>query len=237
MSGTDDSFDVDSGDAIGVDSDPEAELGANVPEQLGDYQLKGVIGSGGMGQVFLAEHVRMQRTVAVKMLRSDRMSDDEAIDRFYQEVRAASRLMHPNIVAAFDAGESDGVHYLAMEYVDGPTLTQVVSQSGPLSVGEAASVISQAGLGLLHAHRAGIVHRDVKPDNIMRAADGTIKVLDLGLAQISSAMMAAGDVDGLGGNGSEKGKLIGTLAYMSPEQLESPEDADPRSDILSLIHI
>lgn len=234
VSGTDDSFDVDSGDAIGVDSDPEAELGANVPEQLGDYQLKGVIGSGGMGQVFLAEHVRMQRTVAVKMLRSDRMSDDEAIDRFYQEVRAASRLMHPNIVAAFDAGESDGVHYLAMEYVDGPTLTQVVSQSGPLSVGEAASVISQAGLGLLHAHRAGIVHRDVKPGNIMRAADGTIKVLDLGLAQISSAMMAAGDVDGLGGNGSEKGKLIGTLAYMSPEQLESPEDADPRSDIYSL---
>ena len=227
-----DSIEHSHDDGFEMDSESSDEPSVKVPEQLGDYALKGVIGSGGMGQVFLAEHVRMKRTVAVKMLRGDRMTDQAAIDRFYQEVRAASSLMHPNIVAAFDAGESDGIHYLAMEYINGLTLTQIVSQNGPLAIGEAASVISQAGLGLLHAHRAGIVHRDVKPGNIMRSTDGTVKVLDLGLAQITTALRMSDSDDET--TISEKGKLIGTLAYMSPEQLESPEDADPRSDIYSL---
>ncbi|MGB7345401.1 MAG: protein kinase [Pirellulaceae bacterium] len=217
-----------------------------IPERLGDYEIKEQIGKGGMGRVYLAEHIRMQRIVAVKILPSDRMKDQSAIDRFYDETRAASRLMHPNIVAAFDAGESEGIHYLVMEHVDGMTLTQVVSRSGPLSIGEAASVISQASLGLLHAHRAGIVHRDVKPGNLMRATDGTIKILDLGLAQVSSPLWTTSL--GEGGKVSEsgiqrtlaeesksrKGKLMGTLAYMAPEQLESPDEADPRSDIYSL---
>ncbi|WP_182867701.1 protein kinase domain-containing protein [Rhodopirellula sp. JC639] len=210
-----------------------------VPKQIGEYRITGLIGSGGMGQVFSAEHVRMQRKVALKILRGDRMSDEASVERFYDEVRAASRVMHPNIVTAFDAGEFDGIHYLVMEYVDGMTLTRLVAKNGPLSPGMAAAVIRQAALGLLHAHRAGIVHRDVKPGNLVRAVDGTIKVLDLGLAQISNVLWSEdgrelGRVQDPESHHKRKGRLIGTLAYMSPEQLESPDEADPRSDIYSL---
>ncbi len=209
--------------------------GGKVPEKLGDYVIRELIGSGGMGQVFLAEHTRMQRLVAIKMLPIERMEDEVAVERFYDEVRAASRLMHPNIVTAFDAGESDGIHYLAMEFIDGQTLTSIVARNGPMSVGEATAVIRQAALGLLHAHRAGIVHRDVKPGNLMRTADGTIKVLDLGLARMSTASFIdqAGELDPSSLKKS-KGKLVGTLPFMSPEQLEDPDTADPRSDIYSL---
>ena len=220
-----------------------------VPRRLGDYEIVRLLGAGGMGRVFLAEHTRMGRTVALKMLPAERMTDPVAVERFYEEVRAASRLMHPNIVTAFDAGESAGIHFFAMEFVDGQTLTDLVSQKGPLSVGEAASVIRQASLGLLHSHRAGIVHRDVKPGNLMRAGDGTIKVLDLGLARLGQL----GGGDGATGGPSAKsrrggrrnrgdaadpppqaGRLVGTLPFMSPEQLEDPESADARSDIYSL---
>lgn len=211
----------------------------SIPDQIGDYTIQQLIGSGGMGQVFLAEHNRMRRVVAIKMLPVDRMGDAEALDRFYEEVHAASRLMHPNIVTAFDAGECDGIHYLAMEYVDGMTLTSIVARKGPLSVGEAASVIRQAALGLLHAHRSGIVHRDVKPGNLMRAIDGTVKILDLGLARISSVGLVDEDGDlidtGSGLDASKtRGRLIGTLPFMSPEQLEDPDTVDPRSDIYAL---
>ncbi len=214
-----------------------SRFGGEVPKKIGDYEIRELIGQGGMGQVFLAEHTRMQRIVAIKMLPIERMADQAAIARFYDEVRAASRLMHPNIVAAFDAGDADGVHYLAMEYVDGETLTQIVAKKGPMSVGEAAAVIRQAALGLLHAHRAGIVHRDVKPGNLMRAVDGTVKVLDLGLARINSVdLETATGISGQEGGGDKKrkGRLTGTLPFISPEQLEDSETADPRSDIYSL---
>lgn len=211
----------------------EAAIG-EIPKEIGDYEIRELIGSGGMGQVYLAEHRRMQRIVAIKMLPIERMQDATAVGRFYDEVRAASRLMHPNIVTAFDAGDSGGVHYLAMEYVDGETLTKMVAHNGPLPVGEAAAVIRQAALGLLHAHRAGIVHRDVKPGNLMRASDGTVKVLDLGLARINSAnLVTEGSTDDEA-QGKSKGRLVGTLPFMAPEQLDDPDIADPRSDIYSL---
>ena len=229
MHGSDDNGDFD----LGTESKGEGKI----PSQIGDYAIRELIGSGGMGQVFLAEHTRMQRLVAVKMLPVDRMKDEVAVSRFYDEVRAASRLMHPNIVTAFDAGELDDVHYLAMEYVDGQTLTKLVAQKGPLPVSEAAAVIRQAALGLLHAHRAGIVHRDVKPGNVMKGADGTIKILDLGLARINSASLldeadATADTDD--SKRRSKGRLVGTLPFMAPEQLDNPDVADPRSDIYSL---
>ncbi|MEM0926696.1 MAG: Hsp70 family protein, partial [Planctomycetota bacterium] len=225
-----------------------------IPSQIGDYAIEKVIGSGGMGQVYLAEHVRMQRKVALKMLRGDRQQDAASLERFYDEVRAASRVLHPNIVTAFDAGEhhpsdqdaradrsseSGGIHYLVMEYVDGITLTRLVAKQGPLSPGMAASIVRQASLGLLHAHRNGIIHRDVKPGNLIRANDGTIKVLDLGLAQISNILWSddgreLGRVQDPDSHHKRKGRLVGTLAYMAPEQLENPDDADPRSDIYSL---
>jgi eukaryotic-like serine/threonine-protein kinase len=228
-----------SGNSDSEDFDLESDSGSDgkIPSQIGDYAIRELIGSGGMGQVFLAEHTRMQRLVAVKMLPVERMKDEVAVSRFYDEVRAASRLMHPNIVTAFDAGESDDVHYLAMEYVDGQTLTKLVSQKGPLPVSEAAAVIRQAALGLLHAHRAGIVHRDVKPGNVMKGADGTIKILDLGLARINSASLL-NEADAVGPNADpkrkSKGRLVGTLPFMAPEQLDNPDVADPRSDIYSL---
>lgn len=231
----------------------------SIPSQLGDYELGKLVGSGGMGNVYLGRHVRMQRTVAIKMLPIDRMKNSQAIERFYGEIRAASRLLHPNIVTAFDAGhvvtdELGEVHFLAMEYVDGVTLSHAVSENGPMTVGEATAAIRQAAMGLLHAHRAGIIHRDVKPSNLMRACDGTVKVLDLGLARIQSPLEIVGSLDALptkaptdsstpnsdrDGQANDsaydrRGKLVGTLAFMSPEQLEAPETADVRSDIYSL---
>ncbi|MEM9825184.1 MAG: protein kinase [Planctomycetota bacterium] len=200
-----------------------------LPEQIGDYRIGTVIGSGGMGHVYRAEHVRMQRVVAVKVLPAESIGDRASIDRFYAEVRAAAKLMHPNIVTALDAGEQEGIHYLVMEYIDGVTLAQWVGRGGPLSVGSAASVIRQAAMGLLHAHRAGLVHRDVKPGNLMRSSDSTIKVLDLGLARIHRFN------DPKPSDAPDKRRhLIGTLPYMAPEQLENAEGADPRSDIYSL---
>ena len=230
------SFDEDSGGFQVADEVAEKTVQkGEIPREIGDYEIRELIGSGGMGQVFLAEHRRMQRMVAIKMLPIERMKDEDAIARFYDEVRAASRLMHPNIVTAFDAGDADGVHYLAMEYVDGETLTKLVAQSGPYSIGEAAAIIRQAALGLLHAHRAGIVHRDVKPSNLMRASDGTVKVLDLGLARINSVNLLTEDSsEEANSQGKKKGRLVGTLPFMSPEQLEDPDIADPRSDIYAL---
>lgn len=229
-------FSVRSG-SKGKTSGPGTASMGEVPEQIGSYVIREMIGSGGMGQVFLAEHKRMQRVVAIKMLPVERMADEVAVERFYEEVRAASRLMHPNIVTAFDADEVNGMHYLAMEYVDGKTLTEIVSEKGPFSVGETAAVIRQSALGLLHAHRAGIVHRDVKPSNLMRAADGTVKVLDLGLAQISSASLVTEKKDVIEGDGNKaktRGRLTGTLPFMSPEQLEDSNTTDSRTDIYSL---
>ncbi|OYP34756.1 hypothetical protein CGZ80_14100 [Rhodopirellula sp. MGV] len=232
---------VDSGARQNEPGPPAAKNVATLqlPEQIGDYRIKKLIGTGGMGQVYLAEHVRMQRLVALKMLRGDRIRDSASVERFYDEVRAASRVMHPNVVTAFDAGEYDSIHFLVMEYVEGMTLTRFVSKNGPLTPGMAAAVIRQAALGLLHAHRNGIVHRDVKPGNLIRANDGTIKLLDLGLAQISNVLWSddgreIGRVQDPNSFHKRKGKLVGTLAYMSPEQLEMPDEVDPRSDIYSL---
>ncbi len=119
------------------------------PTEIGAYAIREFIGAGGMGKVYLAEHKRMQRVVAIKMLPIERMADEAAVERFYDEVRTASRLMHPAIVTAFDAGESDGLHYFAMEYVDGKTLSDIVASQGPLSLGEAATVILQASLRIV----------------------------------------------------------------------------------------
>ncbi len=195
-----------------------------LPYQMGEYNVLELIGSGGMGQVYRAEHRRMARPVALKTLRPELISNAAAIDRFYAEVRAAARVIHPNLVVAFDAGESDQLHFLAMELVPGETLSKVVSEGGPLGEAEAVRIIRDAALGLLAAHRAGIVHRDVKPSNIMLLPDGHIKVLDLGLATISNEAEQR----------SGRGKLVGTIEFMAPEQLFDPDAADQRSDIYSL---
>ncbi len=251
-----------------------------LPEILGGYRVGKRLGRGGMGEVFLAEHRSMGRTVALKVLPSRWLNHAGSIERFNEEIRAASRLMHPNIVTAFDAGQAEGIHYLAMEYVDGKTLAQIVAEEEPMSIGDATSAIRQAAFALHHAHAAGIIHRDVKPSNLMRSQEGTIKLLDLGLARFSrhwhnanesksdaakdartaappsrehasaasrdrespagdssghgSALEIARDDDSLRLMSSPKRSLMGTLAFISPEQLEDPESADARSDQYSL---
>jgi eukaryotic-like serine/threonine-protein kinase len=172
------------------------EFPPDVPRRIGEYTLQRLIGEGGMGRVFLAEHVRMQRLVALKVLPTERTNDLVWVRRFYDEIRVASKLLHPNIVTAFDAGESAGIHYLAMEYIDGVTLSTAVEHSGPMPLGEVAGIIRQSAMGLLHAHRAGVIHRDVKPGNIMRAVDGSLKVLDVGLAYVSQQQWSVGSQGG-----------------------------------------
>ncbi|QDS87854.1 Serine/threonine-protein kinase StkP [Rosistilla ulvae] len=195
-----------------------------LPIDIGDYTLTRLIGSGGMGRVYHAMHRPMQRTVALKTLPPSRMQNQKAVERFYTEVRAAARLMHPNIVTAFDAGHKGDQHYLAMEYVEGATLTQIVRESGPLELSLAVDLIRQAATGLQHAHRAGIVHRDVKPSNLMLTPDEVVKVLDLGLATIGSET----------GTHGRRGRLVGTIEYMAPEQIEDASNPDRRNDIYSL---
>lgn len=205
--------------------------GEEIPQRVGDYRIEKLIGSGGMGRVYLAEHGTMLRPVALKTLPPERMQQPSAVDRFYAEVRAAARLLHPNIVTAFDAGCANGIHFLAMEFVNGPTLAALVSESGPLAIGDAVAAIRDAARGLAHAHSSGIVHRDVKPSNLMRTRDGTVKVVDLGLAAVG--VNPSGNPFSPGRT-ADIGRLIGTIAFMSPEQLENPDAVDARSDIYSL---
>ncbi len=217
-------------DSLGFDIDSHTATTGPMPTRIGDYVIDRLIGSGGMGRVYLAKHQTMQRVVAIKTLPPEQMAQATAVERFYEEVRAAARLLHPNIVTAFDAGNSSGFHFLAMEYVDGSTLTDIVSNNGPMTVVEAVAVIRGAARGLAYAHSAGIVHRDVKPSNLMRAGDGTVKVVDLGLASIATQQSFANVPKGA----NKPGRLIGTIAFMSPEQLEQPDHVDGRSDIYSL---
>ncbi|TVP97899.1 MAG: hypothetical protein EA381_13930 [Planctomycetaceae bacterium] len=217
----------DTGGFSKVPGDSAGHLTGELPSRVGDYRIDRLIGSGGMGRVYLAEHATMLRTVALKTLPMERMRQPSAVDRFYAEIRVAARLLHPNIVTAFDAGFAGGVHYLAMEFVNGCTLSALVGERGPLAIGDAVSAIRDAARGLAHAHAAGIVHRDVKPSNLMRAQDGTVKLLDLGLASVAAGRPESG-------KSSDVGRLIGTIAFMSPEQLENPDAVDARSDIYSL---
>lgn len=197
---------------------------SDLPTRIGEYQIERLIGSGGMGRVYLATHGPMERKVALKVLPAERMDNPKSLKRFYSEVRAAARVMHPNIVTAFDAGKVAGIHFLAMEYVDGLTISQLVTRDGPFAVGDAVENLRQAALGLQQVHRSGIVHRDIKPANIMLTLDRVIKVLDLGLASVGRDVR----------DSIEPNRLVGTVEYMSPEQLESAADADARADIYSL---
>lgn len=194
----------------------------------GKYKVLEPLGSGGMGKVFLCEHSRMGRRVAVKLLPPDKANVAGCRQRFQREARAVAALDHPNVVRAHDLEESDGWTYLVMEYVDGSNLQEIVTKNGPLSVERACHYIWQAALGLDHAHELGLVHRDIKPANLLLDRSGLVKILDLGLARFSHDV---GDdlTRQLGGQ-----NLIGTADYLAPEQAMDSHGADIRADIYSL---
>lgn len=201
---------------------------------FGDCTILAKIGEGGMGQVFQARHRRLDRTVAVKVLAADTMDSDEAVKRFRQEVRVAARLSHPNIVTTHDAGEQDGQQFMVMEYVEGRDLATVVKSQGPLPMAQAIDCVLQAARGLEHAHAQGAIHRDIKPGNLLLATDGTIKVVDMGLARIQEPEEQLPETATLAERLTQRGQMLGTVDYMSPEQATDTRTADHRSDIYSL---
>lgn len=203
------------------------EAPAETPLHIRDYRLLGEIGRGGMGVVYKALHERLDKTCAVKVLATQCLSDDDAVGRFEREMKAIGRVSHPHIVCATDAGLEEGRYYIAMEYVDGVDAKRLLSEVGTLSVADAADIIRQAALGLDNAHKQGLVHRDIKPGNLLVARSGQVKILDLGLALLQGDVLEASEL-------TTTGQIMGTVDYISPEQIERTHDVDHRTDIYSL---
>ncbi len=197
---------------------------------LGSYVLLERIGEGGMGQVFKAKNWKLGRIVAVKLIRKERLANEEAVRRFHREIRAAAQLSHPNIVLAYDADEVNGTHFFAMEFVEGSDLAKLIKQHGPMPVAQACDCVRQAAVGLLHAHERGMVHRDIKPHNLLLTKQGVVKILDMGLARLTHA-----DEDGEASTTmTQEGVVMGTPDYMAPEQAEESHSVDVRADLYSL---
>jgi hypothetical protein len=194
------------------------------PQRIGPYWLLETVGAGNMGTVYKARHEETHHLVALKTLAQRRAGDATAVARFRREIEAVARLDHPNIIRACDAGEVDGVLYLVMDFVAGVDLGRLVRAHGRLAVADACELIRQAALGLEHAHRHRLVHRDVKPSNLLLSTGGEVKVLDLGLA------LPDQDETGL----TESGQVLGTLDYMAPEQGQDSRAVDARSDLYGL---
>ncbi len=200
--------------------------------QIGPYKILALLGQGGMGAVYKALHPRLEKIVALKVLTPGRLKSHDAVGRFEREMKAIGKLDHPHLIRALDAGEADGAHYLAMEFVDGIDLSHLIKSRGPLPIPEACELVIQAASGLQAAHTRGMVHRDIKPANLMLARQEfgppVVKVLDLGLALLSDTNTP--DVGGL----TSDGQVMGTVDYMAPEQATDSHSVDIRADIYSL---
>jgi serine/threonine-protein kinase len=194
---------------------------------LGKYKLLNHIGTGGMGSVYLAEHMVMRHRVAIKLLPNHLASHASYLERFHQEARASASLNHPNMVRAFDVDHEENIHYLVMEYVEGSDLQAVVSRNGPLPFRMAADYMRQAAEGLGYAHRSGLIHRDIKPANLLVDKAGTVKILDMGLARFSDESQGSLTM-------AYDQKMIGTVDYLSPEQALDSHKVDARVDVYSL---
>jgi eukaryotic-like serine/threonine-protein kinase len=190
----------------------------------GRYRLEGRLGFGGMSTVHLALDLRLERQVAVKLLAEHLADDPTFVSRFQREAQAAARLVHPNVVQIFDSGldEGSGRHFIVMEYIQGHSCAEILRDDGWVEVDEAVSIIGQACEGLDYAHRHGVVHRDVKPGNLLRAREGEVKLADFGIAKATEQSSI-----------TQVGSVLGTAAYLAPEQARG-EEAGPRADLYAL---
>jgi eukaryotic-like serine/threonine-protein kinase len=194
-------------------------------QQIPGYQIISKLGAGAMAAVFKARQISLDRIVAIKVLPKRMSENKEFVDRFYKEGKAAARLNHPNIVGAVDVGEANGFHYFVMEYVEGQTVYDKLEKGERYTEKEALKLIIQTCEALAHAHKAGFIHRDVKPKNIMITKDGNAKLADMGLARETADVEAAQ---------AEAGKAYGTPYYIAPEQIRGELDVDARADLYSL---
>jgi len=190
----------------------------------GRYRLEGRLGFGGMSTVHLAFDMRLERRVAVKLLAEHLAEDPTFVSRFQREAQAAARLVHPNIVQIFDSGldGQSGRHFIVMEYIEGQSCAEILRDDGWLAVDEAVAIIEQACEGLHYAHRHGVVHRDVKPGNLLRSREGEVKLADFGIAKATEQSSI-----------TQVGSVLGTAAYLAPEQARG-EEAGPRADLYAL---
>jgi hypothetical protein len=218
-----------------------------LPPELAEharYRVEELLGVGGMGAVYRARHLLMERTVALKVINHNLVGDPAAVDRFRREMRAAAQLAHPNIVTAHDAEQAGATHFLVMEYVEGRSLARLLAENGPLPVPQACACVRQAALGLQHAFEQGMVHRDLKPHNLIVTPDGRVKILDFGLARFAvESLSPGGQPEEQGGEDprqaapeavTEVGTVMGTPDYIAPEQVRNAHAADIRADIYSL---
>ena len=213
-----------------VDTQPSCwlENRDELPKQIGKYPIIRRLGAGGMGEVYLAKHPDLEIEVAVKTILKKLDSDADLIARFRRERQLIAKVDCPHVVRVLDAGNDDNVYYLAMEYIDGVSLSEVVNRYGPLNSREVCEVARQVGVGLAAIGDNGLIHRDIKPSNLILGTDGRIRILDLGLAKaISPRQEAASLVTG-------SGTILGTVDYMSPEQIEANKQIDIRSELYSL---
>jgi len=212
-------------------------MGSPLPPgtKLGHYEVLSQIGAGGMGEVYLAQDTRLDRKVALKILPEEVAREKKRMHRFSQEAKAASALNHPNILTIYEIDETDGRHFIVMEFVDGVTLRERLLRPDALRLSEVLDIAMQVSSALAAAHATGIIHRDIKPDNLMLRRDGFVKVLDFGLAKLTT--LPSSEINSEAATrarvNTEPGTIIGTVAYMSPEQARGLE-VDARTDIWSL---
>ena len=196
-----------------------------MPKKIGKYEIVAPLRGGGMGRVFHARDLRIGRDVAIKKLTEGYAGNPEMLKRFYQEAGHTGNLRHPNIVIIYDFGDEDGQPYIVMEYLDGDPLDQLIAGNATLHLSEKLSILEQVCAALAYAHAHGIIHRDVKPANIIVQKDGVTKLLDFGIARADDRRMDGGM--------TQTGTMVGTPEYMAPERFDSNMVLDARSDIFS----